>query len=259
MLGKGITIHKVDTVFSFGAPFQLFTYRSGYFAMNAALESAELNFTFGEIDGGEKGLNISDFTIFVPTDDAFKNIGSVLKTADKKTLQTVLLNHIIPNNVIFSTSLGNVTVQSLGGGNLTFTVLPDGTAWVNNAKITFPNTILYNGVAHVIDNVLAPGNFDRASLKNSAPASERVAFPSATPVSQLPFSSVSFFGDLMTYSSTPTLLKTAIAVATAQANATTTMSPSGMPAQVSTNTGSGLLPGALIALSIAVGVAAIAL
>lgn len=119
--------------------------------MNAALEAAHLNFAFGETGADEQGLNISDYTIFVPTDEAFKSIGSVLETASLETLQEVLRYHIIPNNVIFSPSLGNVTVPSLQGNNLTFTVLPDGSAWVNNARISFPNTILFNGVAHVID------------------------------------------------------------------------------------------------------------
>lgn len=136
---------------SFGAPLQLFTYRAGYLDMNAALEAAQLNFEFGETGADIQGLNISDYTIFVPTNAAFESIGSVLQSADIKTLQEVLRYHIIPNNVIFSPTLGNVTVPSLQGTNLTFTVLPDGSAWVNNARITFPNTILYNGIAHVID------------------------------------------------------------------------------------------------------------
>lgn len=119
--------------------------------MNAAVEAAQLNIALGLTGDGVQGTNISDFTIFVPTDAAFTAIGSVLESADLETLQEVLSYHIIPNNVVFSPSLGNVTVPSLQGTNLTFTVLPDGSAWVNNAKITFPNTILYNGIAHVID------------------------------------------------------------------------------------------------------------
>jgi uncharacterized surface protein with fasciclin (FAS1) repeats len=154
MLGEGITIHKVDTVLSFGAPLQLFTFRAGYLAMNAALVAANLDFALGLTGADVKGVNISDYTIFVPTDAAFKSIGSVLESADIETLQEVLRYHIIPKDVIFSPSLGNVTVPSLQGANLTFTVLPDGSAWVNNARITFPNTILYNGVAHVIDRLV---------------------------------------------------------------------------------------------------------
>ncbi|CAN9250848.1 unnamed protein product [Alternaria alternata] len=257
MLGEGITIHKVDTVLSFGAPFQLFTYRSGYFAMNAALEAAQLAIDFGLSGPEATGLNISDFTIFVPTNEAFESIGSVLESADQATLQEVLKYHIIPSNVIFSAALGNVTVKSLQGADLVFTVLEDGSAWVNGAKIIYANTILFNGVAHVIDSVLSPlAPFDRASLEPSAPAADRVAFEGATSVTELPFSSVSlaFGGDLMTYTTTPELLKTVAAVATptAAVNATTTGSP------MSTYTGGamGMLPGAGMAVAGAIGIAA---
>jgi uncharacterized surface protein with fasciclin (FAS1) repeats len=119
--------------------------------MNAALEAGQLGLDIGLTGADIPGLNLSDFTIFVPDDAAFQNIGSVLETANLTTLQEVLKLHIIPNNVIFSPSLGNVTVPSLQGTSLAFTVLPDGTAYVNNAKIIFPNNILYNGIAHVID------------------------------------------------------------------------------------------------------------
>ncbi|KAK8117154.1 FAS1 domain-containing protein [Apiospora kogelbergensis] len=233
-LGDGITIHKIDTALSFGAPLELFLFRAGYLAMSGALDAAKLGFSFGLTGADVQSLNISDFTILVPRDDAFKSIGSVVASADTKTLQEVLRYHIIPNNVIFSPSLSNVTVKSLQGTDLTFTVLPDGSAWVNNAKITFPNNILYNGIAHVIDSVLSPleGGFDRASLTPSKSASERLAFDGASPVSKLPFSSVSFGGDLMSYTTTPVLLQTMAAVATtptAAANATASRTPLPIP------------------------------
>jgi hypothetical protein len=278
-LGEGITIHKIDTVLSFGAPLQLFTYRSGYLAFNAAVEAAQLGIDVGLTGADIPGLNISDYTIFVPTNEAFESIGSVLESADLETLQSVLTYHIIPNNVIFSPSLGNVTVPSLQGTNLTFTVLPDGSAWVNQARIVYPNTILYNGIAHVIDrlvllepqrnevllthtltSVLAPGDFDRASLSPSAPASERLAFPNATVVQleDLPFTSVAFAGDTMTYMTTPVLLQTVAAVATSTAhptmnNATMTTS-SGLPEF--TGAANALFPGAVIVLMAAFGTAA---
>lgn len=119
--------------------------------MNAALGAANLAIDFGLSGPDDVGLNISDFTIFVPTDEAFEAIGSVVGSVDQPTLQEVLKYHIIPNNIIFSPSLGNVTVKSLQGADLVFTVLDDGSAWVNGAKIVYANTILFNGVAHVID------------------------------------------------------------------------------------------------------------
>ncbi|KAI4851462.1 FAS1 domain-containing protein [Aureobasidium sp. EXF-8845] len=254
-LGEGITIHKVDTVFSFGAPLQLFTYRAGYRAMNAALEAANLGFDVGLSGPDQKGLNISDFTIFIPTDAAFQSIGSVLESADLATLQEVLKFHIIPNSIIFSPSLGNVTVPSLQGTNLTFTVLPDGSAWVNNAKITFPNTILFNCVAHVIDTVLAPGEFNRSSLNPSAPAVERLSFPSASSVAVLPFTSVAFEGDTMTYATTPRLLQTVAAVATSRPSATVTSSSP--PLATYTGSAISLATSGAMVMAFAVGLAAL--
>ncbi|KAG9205844.1 hypothetical protein G6514_006118 [Epicoccum nigrum] len=254
-LGEGITIHKVDTVLSFGAPLELFTYRAGYTAFSSALEAAKLSIDFGLTGADQTGLNLSDYTIFVPSNEAFENIGSVLETVDVDTLQKVLAYHIIPNNVVFSTSLGNVTVPSLNGDNLTITVLPDSSAWVNNAKIVFPNNILYNGVAHIIDSVLAPGEFDRASLKPSASVTERVAFPGASSLSELPLPAPTVFaGDMMTYSTTAELLKTVAAVATSAAN--TASASRSAPTAEFTGGASGFMAANGVALVGAVGFAA---
>ncbi|KAH0393079.1 FAS1 domain-containing protein, partial [Aureobasidium melanogenum] len=188
-------------------------------------------------------------------DAAFDSIGSVLESADLETLQEVLKFHIIPNNVIFSPSLGNVTVPSLQGDNLTFTVLPDGSAWVNNAKITFPNTILFNCVAHIIDTVLAPGEFNRSSLEPSVPAAERLSFPSASPVTILPFTSVAFEGDTMTYTSTPRLLQTIAAVGTSRPNVNGTSSTP--PLATYTGLAVSLATSATMVMAVAIGVAAL--
>jgi uncharacterized surface protein with fasciclin (FAS1) repeats len=88
----------------------------------------------------------------------------VLESADQATLQEVLKYHIIPSSVIFSTALGNVTVKSLQGADLVFTVLEDGSAWVNGAKIVYANTILFNGVAHVIDGLVSSSPNDRCTM-----------------------------------------------------------------------------------------------
>ena len=124
--------------------------------MSGALEAAQLGFGFGLTGADEpvRNLPISDCTVFVPEDAAFEAVGSVVAAADPQTLREVLRYRLVPNHVVFSPSRGSATVQSLQGADLTFTVLPDGSAWVNNARITFPNTILYNGVAHAIDRLV---------------------------------------------------------------------------------------------------------
>ncbi|KAF4459664.1 Transforming growth factor-beta-induced ig-h3 [Fusarium albosuccineum] len=225
-LGDSVIIHKIDNPLRFGAPLQLFTRRDGLLNFNAAVTAADLPYNFGNIgfDTADK-LNISDFTVFIPNDPAFEAIGSVLEGADLETLREVLKYHIV-DDVVFSTGLANVTAPSLHGSDLTFTVAEDGSAWVNGAKIVLPNVVLFNGVAHVIDGVLNPADapFDRADLKPAADAADRVAFPDASSVSELPFSSISYGTDSVSYT-TPELLKTLIAVdpkATAAATATTT-------------------------------------
>ncbi|KAF5020955.1 hypothetical protein F66182_7001 [Fusarium sp. NRRL 66182] len=228
--GERVVIHKVDKPLSFGPPLQLYTRRDGLLNFNAAVNAAELPYNFGNIDSDTSDLqNISDFTVFIPNDAAFEAIGSVLEGADLETLQTVLGYHIV-DHVVFSTDLANVSLPSLQGNDLTFTVAEDGSAWVNGAKIVFPNVLLFNGVAHVIDGVLNPADapFDRSDLEPAADATDRVAFPDASPVSRLPFSAISFGTDTATYS-TPALLRTlaavdvdALASATTAATATAT-------------------------------------
>ncbi|KAF5613854.1 transforming growth factor-beta-induced ig-h3 [Fusarium subglutinans] len=229
-VGDSAIIHKVDKPLSFGPPLQLFTRRDNLLNFNAALNAADLPYNFGNLDRDSSTLvNISDFTVFIPNDAAFEAIGSVLESADLKTLQEVLKYHIV-DDVLFSTDLANVSVPSLQGADLTFTVAEDGSAWVNGAKILFTNVLLFNGVAHVIDGVLNPADdpFDRADLKPAADADDRLAFPGATPVSKLPFSVISYVDDSQPTYTTPELLKTlkaidvsALATATSTADATT--------------------------------------
>merc|ERR1711975_106931 len=189
-IGDSVIVHKIDTPIAFSPTLVDYTRRDGTLLFNAAVTAADLPVNFG--DDADK-MPISDFTIFIPNDAAFEAIGSVLEGADLETLQAVLTYHLVADNVVFSTALGNVSLPSYQGDDLTFTVAEDGSAWVNNAKIVFPNILLANGVAHVIDGVLNPAD---------------VAFEDASPVSELPFSVPT---PEMTYT-TPELLQTYAAV-----------------------------------------------
>lgn len=93
----------------------------------------------------------------------------------------------------------------------------------------------------------------------SAPAAERIAFPSASAVSPAPLATVSlaFAGDLMTYSATPELLKTVAAVATPIAGASTTAARSkSAPIATFTGAANAILATNGVAFAGAVGVAA---
>jgi uncharacterized surface protein with fasciclin (FAS1) repeats len=151
-LGNGIIIHVIDRALMFGPPFALFLVRAGYTAMASAIETAQLNVSLGN-QGADEGNtpNTTDITLFVPSTAAFESIGSVLQTANQSIVQEVLGYHILTDNVVFSPSLGNFTAPTYQGGDLTFTVLDDGTTFVNEARIIFPNIIGFNGVIHIID------------------------------------------------------------------------------------------------------------
>merc|ERR1739848_876144 len=184
-IGDSVIVHKIDTPIAFSPTLVDYTRRDGTLLFNAAVTAADLPVNFG--DDADK-MPISDFTIFIPNDAAFEAIGSVLEGADLETLQAVLTYHLVADNVVFSTALGNVSLPSYQGDDLTFTVAEDGSAWVNNAKIVFPNILLANGVAHVIDGVLNPADadFDREEdLTPYADAEERVAFEDASPAPEL--------------------------------------------------------------------------
>ncbi|KAG9962652.1 hypothetical protein KCU61_g4289, partial [Aureobasidium melanogenum] len=103
--------------------------------------------------------------------------------------------------------------------------------------------------------VLVPEEFDRSSLKPSAPAVERLSFPSASPVAVLPFTNVAFEGDTMTYTSTPHLLQTIAAVATSRPNANGT-SPT-PPLTTYTGSAVSLATSAIMVMAVAIGVAAL--
>ncbi|KAG9254494.1 FAS1 domain-containing protein [Emericellopsis atlantica] len=252
MVGDSVIVHKIDKPIAFSPTLVDYTRRDGLLNFNAALATADLPVNFG--DDSDK-MSISDFTIFVPNDAAFAAIGSVLEGADLKTLQDVLTYHLVADNVVFSTALGNVSLPSYQGADLTFTVADDGSAWVNDAKIVFPNVLLANGVAHIIDGVLNPADapFDRADIMPEADASDRVAFENATPVSMLPFSTTT---PEMSYT-TPELLQTYAAVAAdgdMEATMTSDMGgdSTGEPSSVPTDSGAvkmmtgGVLAGAML-------------
>lgn len=150
-LGGNIVIHIIDQVLSFAAPLLLFAAREGYEAFSGAIEADDVSQSFGNLDPSGATEPSTDLTFFIPQNEAFDAIGSVLAGVDMATLSEVLEYHIIPDNIIFSLSIGNAGIASCQGGQLQFTVFDDTTIFVNGAKVVLPNILLSNGVAHVMD------------------------------------------------------------------------------------------------------------
>ena len=100
------------------------------------------------------------FTVFAPTDDAFKalpkgTVESLLKPENKEKLVAILTYHVVSGKTVSSAIAGKVlTAKTVQGGSLNI----DGTDGVriNKATVVKADIMASNGVIHVIDKVLMP-------------------------------------------------------------------------------------------------------
>lgn len=114
------------------------------------------------------------FTIFAPTDDAFKAAGFTtvddVKNADAEVLKQILLYHALGSEVTSSAvqGLNAAPVTTLAGKDF-YVTGKNGNVWVNNAKVIFKDVDASNGVIHVIDHVLMPPTQNLVQLAQSNP------------------------------------------------------------------------------------------
>jgi len=98
------------------------------------------------------------FTVFAPTDDAFKKLpeGTVeglLK--DIPALTKILLYHVAPGKVIAGDVIKLKTLGTLADVPVSFKV-SEGKVMVGEAQVILTDIVASNGVIHVIDTVLLP-------------------------------------------------------------------------------------------------------
>lgn len=99
------------------------------------------------------------FTIFAPTDAAFKKLpaGTVeglLKPEKKEALASILKYHVVAAKVL-AADVKPGKVKTLQGSELEIKVA-DGKVTVDGATVTKTDIIGKNGVIHVIDTVIMP-------------------------------------------------------------------------------------------------------
>jgi uncharacterized surface protein with fasciclin (FAS1) repeats len=118
----------------------------------AALKAAQL-------DGNLSGPG--PFTVFAPTDDAFKKlpagtIDSLLKDPQQYYLKKMLLYHVVNKELMATNIMRLGSITTIQGQSLLIDV-SNGTIFVNgNAKVISTDIVCSNGVIQVVDTVLTP-------------------------------------------------------------------------------------------------------
>lgn len=107
------------------------------------------------------------FTVFAPSDEAFNalpagTLESLMEEGNRDKLTKILTYHVIPSKVMSGDLSGQMTVNTVEGQPLTINAeggtvtLTD--AMGNTATVVSADTESSNGVIHVINGVLMPGD-----------------------------------------------------------------------------------------------------
>jgi uncharacterized surface protein with fasciclin (FAS1) repeats len=100
------------------------------------------------------------FTVFAPTDEAFKKLPSGAYDAllkDSAKLKAVLNYHVVPG-YFMSRDMKSGEVMTLQGTTL-MAAVSSGDLRVNGARVTRADVVATHGVVHTIDAVILPKNW----------------------------------------------------------------------------------------------------
>jgi len=144
-----------------------------YFAIQGPAKAADIVDTavaagsFNTLVAAVKAAGLVDtlkspgpFTLFAPTDDAFKKlpkgtVETLLKPENKAKLVKILTYHVVPGKISSSEIAGKrLSVKTVEGEKLHVNGLHG--VKVNSAHVVKADVEADNGVIHVIDKVLLP-------------------------------------------------------------------------------------------------------
>ncbi|MGG7644759.1 fasciclin domain-containing protein [Rhodovulum sp. YNF3179] len=101
------------------------------------------------------------FTVFAPTDDAFAalpegTVESLLEPGNKDQLTAILTYHVVPGKVMSGDLSDGMMAATVEGSEVT--IGTEGGVTVDNANVVTADIEASNGVIHVIDAVILPGD-----------------------------------------------------------------------------------------------------
>jgi uncharacterized surface protein with fasciclin (FAS1) repeats len=99
------------------------------------------------------------FTVFAPTDEAFKKlpagtVENLLKPENKDKLVAILKYHVVPGKVM-AADVKTMDAKTVQGQSVSIKVSDSGVQ-VADAKVIKTDLVAENGVIHVIDTVMIP-------------------------------------------------------------------------------------------------------
>jgi len=100
-------------------------------------------------------------TVFAPSDAAFAKlpegtVENLLKPENRDQLAAILTYHVVPGKLMASDVSSMKGTKTLQGEAVTFEI-KDGKVFVDKAQVVQTDIIASNGVIHVIDTVILPG------------------------------------------------------------------------------------------------------
>ena len=104
----------------------------------------------------------TSYTVFAPTDDAFKKLpetllASLFQPENKEMLKTILLYHVVPGT-LRAKEVSSVRQLSTLSGEAVQIRTSDGGVKVDQSTVVKANITASNGVIHVLDEVLIPAS-----------------------------------------------------------------------------------------------------
>ena len=110
--------------------------------------------------GLDKTLETGSFTVFAPTDDAFKKLpeGTLDKLLnDKEALKKILLYHVVEGKMLAKDVVSKTELKTVQGTTAKIMNKPEkNKVKINKSKIIKTDILATNGVIHAIDTVLMP-------------------------------------------------------------------------------------------------------
>ena len=125
-------------------------------SFNTLLAAAKAAGLVGALEGE------GPLTVFAPTDEAFGKlpegtVETLLKPENKEQLKSILLYHVVEGKVTSDQVLKLSSAKTLQGESAKIAG-KDGKVYVDGAQGVKADVPASNGVIHVIDSVILPGN-----------------------------------------------------------------------------------------------------